>query len=192
MGKSSPRGREGGHTLHQHRQSCPRDGRGSLGLETIQGQRELQPFREKVWGPQAALGCSRDPYPGHLSPLSLLSLRTPATCVPTAPRGLKVHWVELWSWIQVMTDFSSSGVTALPVPLALSLSILPMETQERQASWKSLSRACAPRLGRAANPNSARGPGLRFSTVSFLMTPIQSRHSSASDLPERNQTRLWE
>lgn len=46
-----------------------------------------------------------------------------------APGSLKVNGVELWSQIQVMTDFSNSRVTDLLVPLALSLHVLPVETQ---------------------------------------------------------------
>lgn len=96
-GKSSPRGREGGHMLLQHRQSWPSAWRGSLCFETIQGQRELRPFKEKEWGPQVALGCFRDPCCGHLPPPSLLPPQTPAAGAAAAPRRLKVNWVELWS-----------------------------------------------------------------------------------------------
>lgn len=58
--------------------------------------------------------------------------QTPATDAPATPGRLKVNRVELWSSIQVMTDFSSSGVTDLLVPSALSLSIRPTETKNNR------------------------------------------------------------
>lgn len=53
----------------------------------------------------------------------------PSTAARPVTGSLKVNGLELWSQIQVMTDFSNSGVTDLLVPLALSLYVLPTEIQ---------------------------------------------------------------